>query len=249
MSKINKEKTAKQLLKVNKSFDMIQQKISQSKDGIVTNDIDVFEKNLVEALLDSERQYIQLKRLASENINNKLVLHEAVDKEIDVAKIEISVDKSGTIRLKIPIMTPFSVYKRLQLYPNSCGKERTINIIDKTVSQAFLIQKVLNNFIAEQEIDKSKYENMTVIYNHIFKKDYAFNKICDSDNYAYKTLNDIISAAFCRGKDNFCNVTYVLKSSYGNSTHTEIYIVPEELNLNFGSKIISLPEDKKQAVS
>ena len=65
MSKINKEKTAKQLLKVNKSFDMIQQKISQSKDGIVTNDIDVFEKNLVEALLDSERQYIQLKRLAS----------------------------------------------------------------------------------------------------------------------------------------------------------------------------------------
>ena len=158
MSKINKEKTAKQLLKVNKSFDMIQQKISQSKDGIVANDIDVFEKNLVEALLDSERQYIQLKRLASENINNKLVLYEAVDKEIDVAKIEISVDKSGTIRLKIPIMTPFSVYKRLQLYPNSCGKERTINIIDKTVSQAFLIQKVLNNFIAEQEIDKSKYD-------------------------------------------------------------------------------------------
>lgn len=230
MGNMNNEKISRKLITINKGLDRAMYQTSQSKDGIIENDTNLYEDKLIEALLNTEKQYIELKKLAALTISNKVMLKNIEKYEKEVANIDIKLLKKGIICLSIPIITPFSIYHTLQLYPKNIERPYIVNAIDKTFSQLYLIQKELENFFDDNNIEQEKYKHMSVVFINHYGEKYDNIRIPDSNNYAYKALTDVICSVF-KCEEIGSVVDTIIQSRSGRETFTEIYILPCQYDL------------------
>ena len=230
MGNLNNEKITRKLITINKGFDRAIFQSTQAKEGILDNDITSYEENVIEALLTSEKQYIELKKLAALTISNKLMIREVEQREKAIANIEIKQLKNNVICLTVPIITPFSVYHTLQLFPKSIEKNYVVKAIEKSTTQLYLIQQELYKFFTENKIDSSIYKNMTVLYINHFADKYDNNRIPDTNNYTYKSITDVICSILrCDEPDSI--VDTLIQTRNGKETFTEIYVLPFQYDL------------------
>ena len=68
-------------------------------------------------------------------------------------------------------------------------------------------------------------QNFTILYKNIFAKEYL-SYIPDSDNYEYKQITDVIVDAFAINNDSYNNVDFIYNSCVGDSTRTDVYLIP-----------------------
>lgn len=237
------EKNIKKIFSVNSGFCEVGDMLSNAKDALLNSDDELFNSYLKDALIKAEKSYIRLRKYISDTVESPYVKEEILQKEVNNSKIKISKLGNGIIKITMPIILPFKKLKSIHAYPNEYTHIEFTDTIDRVNCFTSLLEKALDDFKKENNLSSIHMQNFTILYKNIFAKE-NLNSIPDSDNYEYKQITDIIVNAFAHGNDGFNNVDFIYNSCLGESTHTDVYLIPNRCFTDCLSKFLEEKESK-----
>lgn len=236
----------KRIVEINKQIKTATKELKFAEE-VIDSDEDLFQEHLKNAYGIHQKSSIELRNLASKTIENSHIIETLFNEEIQNSEIEIVQFKNNIIKISMPIITPFSIYKRLKLYPKDRLTVRDIEAIDRSDLIIKTLARAINKFLEKNNIDRSIYQNTTLMYVNIFDNDYRTDRIPDTDNYSYKAITDAIACNFILGGDSAFNMDFINISVNGEKIKTEIYLIPAQFK-TFYNRIVSHNPVIKQVV-
>lgn len=238
------EKNIKKIFSVSSGFCEVEDMLSNAKNSLLDSDDELFNSYLKGALIKAEKSYVRLRKYISDAIESPTVKKEILQKEVNNSKINISKLGNGIIKITMPIILPFKKLKSIRAYPNDCTQIEFAETFDRVNCFISLLEKALDDFKKENNFSSIPMQSFTILYKNVFAKEYL-SYIPDSDNYEYKQITDVIVDAFAINNDSYNNVDFIYNSGIGDSTRTDIYLIP---NRCFSDCLSKFLEDKESKI-
>lgn len=230
MNEIQKNKSSKKIKSFIKGLDSITQVFLLALRSLDFDDDKSYNSYLKSLYDDLQKICLRYRNFVSDEIMDVSELKQFFDREIENSEIEISKLDNNVIKISMPIITPFVAYKKKKLYPTSVTNAKEINIINRSEIMIDMLERAVMQFIEKNKIDRSVYQKKTLFYINYFENSYQRRLVPDTDNYSYKAFTDIITGYFTSSGDSAFNTDFILKTTHGDKTHTEIYLVPAHFN-------------------
>lgn len=238
MDKKQNSRIKKGIKTINSQLDLISNELIYLYVATDSDDIVSVNEHLKELYNRLQKCCLYARKFASNEVMNQIDIEQMLDADIENSGIEIVKFDNDVIKISMPIITPFAIYKRVMLYPNNELTPREIDAIDRSEFMIETLKTAIIKFIKCNEINHIAYKKSTLLYIHYFKNNYPMRRIPDTDNYSYKAFNDLITGYLAGYGDNALETDFFIKTAHGKETHTEIYLIPKQFN-SFIKKIIS----------
>ena len=237
MDKKQNSRIKKGIKTINSQLDLISNELIYLYVATDSDDIVSVNEHLKELYNCLQKCCLDARKFVANEVMNGIDIDEMLDRDIENSEIEIEKFDNNVIKISMPIITPFVIYKKEKLYPNNELNPREIDAIDRSEFMIETLKTAIIKFLKSNEINKSAYKKSTLIYIHYFKNSYPAKRIPDTDNYSYKAFNDLITGYLTNSGDNASDTDFFIKTAHGKETHTEIYLIPDQFNSFIKKKI------------
>ena len=98
------------------------------------------------------------RKFVSNEVSNSTDIEQIFEQELENSEIEIVKFDNDVIKISMPILTPFAIYKRVKLYPNNELTSREIDAISRSDVMINILKSALIKFLNSNKVNRMAYK-------------------------------------------------------------------------------------------